>query len=99
MAGSALQLALRLEGAEGATLSKEVKDLSAKGILPQIMVEWANEVRWLRNPATHPLPGQEETDPKDARDIVRFLDFLLEYLLDLPKRINELRDRKNDQAG
>ena len=99
MAASAMQLALRSKGAEGKTFNQEVKDLTEKGVLPPIMVEWADEVRWLRNPAAHPQPGQEETDPKDAQDVVRFLDFLLECLLDLPHRINEYRGRKDPEAG
>jgi Domain of unknown function (DUF4145) len=95
MAGSAMQLALRSQGAEGKTFNQEVKHLSAKGILPPIMVDWADEVRWLRNPAVHPEPGQEAVSAKDARDVVEFLDFLLEYLLDLPHRIETYRGRKN----
>lgn len=98
MAGSAMQLALRSNGANGNTFQEEVKDLAAKGILPPIIVEWADEVRWLRNPAAHPSPGQGPTDPRDANDVVRFLDFLLEYLLDLPHRINAYRERKSGTA-
>lgn len=94
MAASAMQLALRSHGAQGKTFNEEVQDLAAKGLLPPIMVEWADEVRWLRNPAAHPQPGQNPTDSKDAQDVVRFLDFLLEYLLDQPHRINEYRGRK-----
>jgi hypothetical protein len=99
MAGSALQLALRSQGADGNTLQDEVKDLAAKGVLPPIMVEWADEVRWLRNPVTHPKPGQEGTSKKDATDVIEFLDFLLRYLLDLPHQINQYRLRKSDKGG
>jgi hypothetical protein len=98
MAASAMQLALRSKDAEGKTFDQEVKNLADKGVLPPIMVEWANEVRWLRNPSAHPQPGQEETSPQDAQEVVRFLDFLLEYLLDLPHRINEYRGRKAPEA-
>ncbi|MBI4184393.1 MAG: DUF4145 domain-containing protein [Proteobacteria bacterium] len=98
MAGSAMQLALRSKGAVGETFNQEVKDLADKNVLPPIMVEWANEVKWLRNSATHPQPGQQETAGKDAQDVIRFLDFLLEYLLDLPHRINEYRGRNNPPA-
>jgi len=99
MAGSAMQLALRSKGAEGDTFHAEVKDLAAKGILPPIMVEWADEVRWLRNPAVHPKPGQQATNAKDANDVVRFLDFLLQYLLDLPHEIGTYRGRKNQSKS
>ena len=99
MAASAMQLALRTEGAEGKTLNEEVKDLAAKSILPPIMVEWADEVRWLRNPLAHPKPAQEAADPQDVRDVVKFLDFLLEYLLDLPHQINKYRGRKDGDGA
>ena len=58
------------------------------------LVEWANELRLLRNPAAHPQPGQDATNSADARDVVRFLDCLLQYLFDLPHRINEYRRRR-----
>ncbi len=73
MAASALQLAFRSMGAKGGTFHQEVKHLTKEGVLPPVMEEWANEVRWLRNDAAHPEPGQEETDPEDAKDVVRFL--------------------------
>jgi hypothetical protein len=37
------------------------------------------------------------TSPQDAHDIVAFLDFLLEYLYDLPNRIAKYRARKGSQ--
>ena len=94
MARSALQLALRDNKAQGDTLKKEIEDLSNKGILPPIIKEWSDNVRELGNESAHPQPGQPPTEPKDAKDIVQFLDFLLEYLYTLPKRIQEYRSRK-----
>lgn len=88
-ARSALQAALRDKGAKGRTFH-----LVAKGELPPLMNDWATEVRVLGNEAAHPQPDQEPTDPDDARDVVKFLDFLLEYLYNLPERIREFRERK-----
>lgn len=95
MARSALQLALRSHDANGANLKQEIDDLASKGILPPIMREWSHNVRELGNDSAHPNPEQPPTDPKDATDIVGFLDFLLEYLYTLPKKINEYRGRKD----
>lgn len=93
MARSALQVALRDKQAKGNTLKKEVEDLALKGILPPIMKEWSDNVRELGNESAHPTPGQPPTDPKDAADVVQFLDFLLGYLYTLPHRIEEYRNR------
>ena len=94
MARSALQLALREQGATGRNLRSEIEDLATKGVLPSIMKEWAHEVRGLGNDSAHPVADQPATDPTDARDIVQFLDFFLEYSYSLPRKINEYRARK-----
>jgi len=95
MARSSLQLALRAQNAEGSNLKQEIDDLSSKGLLPPIMREWAHTVRELGNDSAHPSPSQAPTSARDASDIVAFLDFLLEYLYTLPKRIGEYRARKD----
>ena len=93
MARSALQLALREHKAKGKNLKQEIDDLATKGILPPIMKDWSDHVRELGNDSAHPNPAQGPTNPHDARDIVRFLDFLLEYLYSLPHRIQQYRER------
>jgi len=95
MARSSLQIALRGQNAEGKNLKQEIDDLATKGILPNIMQEWAHNVRELGNESAHPLPEQDPTNPQDAKDIVKFMDYLFEYLYTLPKRISEYRERKN----
>ena len=97
MARSSLQLALRSNDAKGANLKQEIDDLATKGILPPIMQEWSHNVRELGNDSAHPNPEQQPTNPKDASDIVGFLDFLLEYLYTLPKNINQYRGRKDSE--
>lgn len=93
MARSALQVALRDNKAVGSNLKQEINDLAVKGILPPIMKDWSDHVRDLGNDSAHPDPSQGATDPQDARDIVRFLDFLLDYLYSLPHRIQQYRER------
>ncbi|MDD5206978.1 MAG: DUF4145 domain-containing protein [Desulfobacterales bacterium] len=96
MARSALQIALRDNKAEGKTLKQEIEDLAAKGFLPPIMKEWSDKVRELGNVGAHPTPGAPAPNQEDARDIVGFLDFLLECLYTLPHSIKQYRER-NDQ--
>lgn len=93
MARSSLQLALRDHKASGRNLKQEIDDLAGKGVLPPIMKEWSDHVRDLGNDSAHPDPAQGPTNPQDARDIVRFLDFLLEYLYSLPHQIQQYRER------
>lgn len=95
MARSALQLALRNKNAKGGSLKKEIEDLASQGVLPPLMKDWSDNVRELGNDAVHPKPNQNATSPEDATDIVRFLDFLLEYLYTLPKQISDFRKRKD----
>jgi hypothetical protein len=95
MARSALQLVLRSHDAQGANLKQEIDDLAEKGLLPPIMRDWSHNVRVLGNDSAHPNPDQRPTSPKDASDIVGFLDFLLEYLYTLPKKISEYQSRKD----
>lgn len=97
MARSALQIALRDYGANGKNLKQEIDNLAAKGILPPIMKEWSDHVRELGNESAHPHPEQDPTNPQDAQDIVRFLDFLLEYLYSLPHRISQYRERESKE--
>lgn len=98
MARSSLQAALRDHKATGANLKQEIDDLATKGILPPIMKDWSDQVRELGNDSAHPKPGQLATDPRDAKDIVRFLDFLLEYLYTLPRRIEAYRNRDKNNG-
>ena len=94
MARSALQVALRAHEAKGENLKQEIDDLAKKGFLPPLMQEWSHNVRELANDSAHPKPAQSATTAQDARDIVKFMDFLFEYLYALPKRISEFRERK-----
>lgn len=97
MARSALQIALRDNNAKGKNLKEEIDDLANQGILPPIMKDWSNNIRELGNDSAHPQPGQPETLSADARDVVKFLNFLLEYLYTLPKEINDYRNRKSQK--
>jgi hypothetical protein len=95
MARSALQAALRNYKAEGRNLKQEIDDLGKKGILPPIIKDWSNNIRELGNDSAHPMPDQAPTAREDASEVVKFLDFLMEYLYTLPKRINDYRQRRS----
>lgn len=92
-ARSALQIALRKHHAKGNNLNQEIDDLANQGLLPPIMKEWAHAVRLVGNDSAHPKPDENAPSPQDVKELVRFLDFLLEYLYDLPHRIQRFRNK------
>jgi hypothetical protein len=94
MVGSALQATFRDQKAQGKTLKDETDYLAKKRVLPPIIKEWSNEVRLLRNTSAHPSLDDEPVSSEDVKDAVQFLDFLLKYIYDLPKQINDYRERK-----
>jgi hypothetical protein len=98
MAGRALQAVTRGHfKAKPATLEKEIEELGSKGILPRPMVEWAHEIRLLRNIGAHPDPVEESVSAADAKDIVKFLDYFLIYVFNLPKEIADYKARRKDK--
>jgi hypothetical protein len=98
MARSAVQITVRDKGAVGKSLYSEIEDLAAKGDLPPLMKEWSHEVRELGNDSAHPEPNKPAMTPQDARDIVQFLDSLLLYLYDFPKRVSDYRLRQKTKT-
>jgi len=98
MARSAIQLIMRYQKAEGSNLKAQIDFLADKGVLPPIMKEWSHEVRELGNENAHPVPGAKGTSPKDARDVVEFLGFLLRVTYNLPHEIKEFRKRREAKS-
>ena len=95
IARSALLFVVRDKGAKGKTLFDQIDDLANRGVLHPMMKDWAHEVRLLANDSAHPdAPIPAHVKPEDAKDILNFLDLILLYLYDLPKQIENYRQRK-----
>lgn len=94
MARSAIQLVVRSHGGHGNNLKQEIDDLADKGLILPVMKDWSHEIRVLANEGTHPQPGSTGTNEKDAKDAVEFLSFLMTVMYNLPKQIEEFRDRQ-----
>jgi len=99
MARSAVQAAMQDQGAQGGSLYAEINDLAGRGALPPHMKDWAHEIRLLGNESAHPHADRGKPAPGDVRDILRFLDFLFEYLYTLPGEIERYRERRNGQTN
>ena len=65
-----------------------------KSAVANFIKEWSNTVKDLGNESAHPQPGQVARGPDEARDVVRFLEFLLRYLYTLPHEIKIFRERE-----
>jgi hypothetical protein len=98
MARSAIQLIMQHQAAEGSSLKAQIDFLANNGTLPPIMKEWSHEVRELGNENAHPVPGAKGTSPKDAKDVVEFLGFLLRLTYNLPHEIKEFRKRREGKS-
>jgi uncharacterized protein DUF4145 len=94
MAGRALQAALKDKGAKKDRLVDQVKELGTAGILPKPMEEWAEEIRILRNIGAHQDDEEVEVDAQDAKDIVKFTDYFLIYIYNLPREIEGYKNRR-----
>jgi hypothetical protein len=99
MARSALQAVMRQQKAVGKDLYHEIEDLAQKGVLPNVIKEWSHEVRQLAKPSAHPDEDDEDVNSNDVEDVINFLDFLLEYVYDVPKRIENYRSRDEQEEN
>lgn len=99
MAGRALQAATRKLGATPSTLAKEIDELGTRGVLTGSMVEWAHEIRLLRNISAHPDLVELSVEEGDAKDVMEFLDYLLIYAFDLPHQITEYKARRSQKKA
>lgn len=98
MARSTLHAAIFDKGGEGKTLYDKINDLVKKDLLPPLMATWATEIRLLGKVAAHPEEEEKEITNLDAKDIVKFMDSLLEYVYDFPREIEAYRQRREKEA-
>lgn len=62
------------------------------------MKEWSHKIRQLGNRAAHPKDGEARPSGRDARDLVQFLDFFLEYAYTLPRRMAQYRQHAKEES-
>ena len=93
VAGRAIKIALQTNGSQGNSLKEEIDSLVTQGILPQLMREWASKIKELNNDPMQLSTNHAASQPADAKELVYYLDILLQYIYDLPHQINEYRNR------
>lgn len=82
-----LEAAVKNLGAKGNGLFPQIDDLVEKGILSNLLGDWAHLIREYGNRAAHQLDGAAE----EAREMIDFTRIFLDYAYVLPYRINKHR--------
>ncbi len=92
MARRAIQSACRDKGATRGKLEDEIDDLAGKGIITHDLKDWADNVRWIGNDASHPDSPSVEQD--DAEDILKLADQFLQVIYVTPAIAKDLKKKR-----
>jgi transcriptional regulator with XRE-family HTH domain len=80
------------EATDGRDLSDQVEELGRTRSVHPTIVEWAHQIRLLRQPVGQALlTGIDAVTPAEAVCMVEFLDELLQFAYDLPERLGRLK--------
>lgn len=92
-----LEMMCKDKGEEGKNLYVMLKSLSEKGILPPILNDMASVLRVIGNAAAH---ADEEKFSHDlVPSMVEFTQIILDYVYNLPKRIEQIQDSLSKKNG
>lgn len=72
-------------GKECDALYDRIEDLFKKNLITESLKDWANIIRKIGNKATHEMLG----DQNEARELVDFTKYFLQYTFELPLTIQE----------
>lgn len=89
-----LEVIVKEQGAVGGTLAQKIENIANRGILPDTLKEASTLTRLLGNEATH----EEEitTDKEDIDILVEFVEYIIQYLYIIPKKIEDLQMKRNN---
>jgi Domain of unknown function (DUF4145) len=74
-------------------LADGIKQLRAKNIIDDRLLDWSQELRAFRNVAAHAV-NEEAISRQDAEDLQAFVYAIVEYIYDLSQRYKEFKERK-----
>jgi hypothetical protein len=93
MCGITLEGACQLSGTKKAALHKMLEDMKREGKIDNRLWEWAKNLRYVRNSASH--FNYEKVTRQDADDFVAFNEALLDYLYVLAARFEAMERRRD----
>lgn len=88
--GRVLERLFKDKGAMGRDLYDQIKDLSAKKIIPETLCEMGHALRFLRNKGAHASDYEIEDDEVDA--MKDFIITMLEYVYVAPAKLAALKE-------
>lgn len=93
MCGRVLEGVAALHGYEERSLLRGLERLRQSGVLDGKLVDWASELRTLRNEAAH--FGNAPVSREDAADILALTHAILEYVYVIAARFEDFRRRRH----
>jgi hypothetical protein len=92
-----LEMMCKEKGETGRNLYTMLKNLSEKGILPPILNDMASVLRELGNTAAHADDAEFNQDLVPS--MIEFTKIILDYVYNLPKRIEHIQDSIGKKTG
>jgi Zn ribbon nucleic-acid-binding protein len=86
---SVLETAVKELGGQGNALVNRIDDLKSKAIVSGVLADWAHGLRCFGNDAVHDRAGT----PEEAAELVEFTKLFLQYTIEFPARVEEMRNR------
>jgi len=81
-----MNIAVEKGAPEGKTFMKYVEYLSDKGFVPPNGKEWVDHIRQKGNEANHEIVLMDQSD---ALDLLNFIEMLLKFIYEFPKRVKK----------
>ncbi len=91
MVGRALEAVCKDYVPEVKTIDAGLKKMKENGLISDELLEWSNELRFLRNQGAHAT--EREFSVQDAKESLDFMQAIMEILYHLRPKFNEMKER------
>ena len=100
MCRRALQSSVIEKGAEKDRLVDQIDELYESQTITKDIKDWAHEIRLTGNIGAHPdEDGLQDITPKDAEELINFMEEYLNYVYIMPAKVAEKRAKKTKQKA
>jgi hypothetical protein len=99
MCRRALQNSIIEKGAKKGKLVDQIDELFEKQIITKDIKDWAHEIRLTGNVGAHPdEDGLQDVSPKEAKELLEFMEEYLNYVYVMPDKVAKKRAEKKGKA-
>jgi hypothetical protein len=92
MVGRALEAVCRDIIPDVDSIFEGLKEMHSKGLISEELLDWANELRYLRNVGAHAI--EEQVIEQDAKEALDFLQAILEIIYHLRPKFKAMKERR-----